>query len=66
MTFAKFLKQFKGDNSIIGDLARDIIDFDRRPTSYSGIKNDLIRNNACNKAFEALDKAYKLYLEGEK
>lgn len=63
MTFVKFLKQFKNENSKIGDLARDIIDFKRRCTSYSGVKKDLENNNACDGAFIALEEAYRLYRE---
>lgn len=61
MKFSQFLKGFLEENSPIGDLARDFVFTKSKATTYNGIKKQLEKYNACNGAFEALEKAYELF-----
>lgn len=54
-------KSFLEENSPIGDLARDFVLSKSKATTYHGIKNTLFKYNACDGAFEALERAYDLF-----
>lgn len=61
MKFSQFLKSFLEENSPIGDLARDLVLTKSKATTYHGIKNTLLKHNACDGAFDALERAYDLF-----
>ena len=56
MTFSEYLKSLKGENTPEGDLARDFIKSKSKAKTYLGVFNHLLKNNAADVAFEALEK----------
>ncbi len=61
MTFSEYLKSLKEENTPEGDLARDFIKSKCKAKTYLGVFNHLLKNNAEDAAFEALEKVKRRY-----
>lgn len=62
MYFSDYLKLFKNENSIKGDLARDFIESKSKAKNYKAVLQNMQKNHACDVAFEALDEIHQMYL----
>ena len=64
-TFGRWLRQQKGREDSIGDLARDFCDdeYAKRLQNRDSIRRHIERHNPCIGALEALDKAYSEWRE---
>lgn len=62
-SFEVWVTRFETDNSPVGDLARDILADNDFPVvnDYRNIHDYLIRQNACNDAMVAFEKAWGIY-----
>lgn len=64
-TFRDWLKQYVDDDSLLGDLAKDV--FNPRSSwqgeSASSLYQNMKQHSACYEAYEALSEARKMYLQ---
>lgn len=67
MTFKTWIKQFKGENSPLGDLADDIQRDKNFPATrdFEKMVNYLINHNACDDCIREFAGAYIEYMTGE-
>ena len=64
MPFKRWIKKYENDNSLLGDLARDIQNDDRFPErsqAYHVIYNYLVGMNACETALITFQKVWNRY-----